>query len=45
MKKEAPNLEVTAVSEGENNQELFSTIKELKSKSDTEFANMIEGTI
>ena len=45
MDKEAPLLEVTAVSEGENNQELLDAIEEMEPKSETEFTNRIESAI
>ena len=45
MEKEAPFLEVTAVSEGENNQELLDAIEEMELESETEFTNRIESAI
>ena len=41
MNEEAPLLEVTAVSEGENNQELLDAIEEMEPESETEFTNRI----
>ena len=45
MNKEAPLLEVTAVSEGENNQEFLDAIEEMEPESETEFTNRIEAAI
>ena len=45
MDKEAPLLEVTAVSEGENNQELLDAMEEMEPGSETEFTNRIESAI
>ena len=45
MNKEPPLLEVTAVSEGENNQELLDAIEEMEPESATEITNRIESPI
>ena len=45
MNKEAPLLEVIAVSEGENNQELLDAIEEMEPESETKFTNRIESAI
>ena len=45
MDKEATLLEVTAVSEGENNQELLDSTKEREPESETVFTNRIESAI
>ena len=45
MDEEAPLFEVTAVSEGENNQELLDAIEEMEPESETEFTNRIESAI
>ena len=42
MDKEATLLEVTAVSEGENNQDLLDAIEQMEPESETEFTNRIE---
>ena len=44
-KKDAPILEITAVSEGEDNQELLEAIEELEPESETEFDNRIKTAI
>ena len=43
--KDAPILEITAVSEGEDNQELLEAIEELEPESETEFDNRIKTAI
>ena len=45
IEKDAPILEITAVSEGEDNQELLEAIEELESLSETEFDNRIKAAI
>ena len=45
IKKDAPILEITAVSEGEDNQELLEAIEELEPESETEFDNRIKTAI
>ena len=45
IEKDAPILEITAVSEGEDNQELLETIEELGPESETEFDNRIKTAI
>ena len=45
MEKEAPLLEVTAVSEGENNQMLLDAIEEIEPESESEFVDRIKSTI
>ena len=45
VSEEAPLLEVTAVSEGENNQELLDAIEEMEPESEAEFTNRIESAI
>ena len=43
--KYAPILEITAVSEGEGNQELLDVIEELEQESETQFDNRIKTVI
>ena len=45
VNEEAPLLEVTAVSEGENNQQHLDAIEEMEPESETEFTNRIESVI
>ena len=45
MDKGSPLLEVTTVSEGENNQELLDAIEEMEPESETEFTNRFESAI
>ena len=42
IEKDAPILEITAVSEGEDNQELLEAIEKLEPESETEFDNRIK---
>ena len=45
IENDVPILDITAVSEGEDNQELLEAIKELEPESETEFDNRIKTAI
>ena len=45
IENDVPILDITAVSEGEDNQELLEAIKELEPESETEFVNRIKTAI
>ena len=45
IEKDAPILEITAVSEGEDNRELLEAIEELEPESETKFGNQIKTAI